>query len=37
MIQWAGGDQGKNGSRVSKDFGLSLNSEDSAGEFSSTK
>lgn len=37
MIQWAGGDQGKKGSRVSKNFGLSLSSEDSAGEFSSMK
>lgn len=33
MIQWAGADQGMKGSSVSKDFGLSLSSEDSAGEF----
>lgn len=33
MIQWAGGDQGMKGPSVSKDFGLPLISEDSAGEF----
>lgn len=37
MIQWAGGDQGMNGPSVSKDFGLPLISEDSAGEFWSAK